>query len=338
MGVPSGPAPRRRRAPTSSRCFPACRRRRPAASRCSSTPRRCPTWPRRRSSSAPAGPAPATIHEIGRAVITRHAHLEQGFTRTAYAQVWDEISQTEAAARVAVSGTADDDEWARSGEATAGDVRALAAITADDDVLEIGCGAGRVGRFLAPACRHWTGGDVSPNMLHFAATSLADLPNVSTVQLNGYDLAGVADRSLDVVYCTGRLHAPRRVGALPLRPRGAARPAPRRAALRRQLQPAGAGRVGALHGALPDGSVEAAGQREPALDAAGAGAVSHPGRLRGCARPHRRPVGDGGGPGAGAAAARDGAAQRRQLSASSAPRRSAVPASARTAHRRLRGC
>ena len=142
-------------------------------------------------------------HEIGRSTIARHAHLDQGFTRTAYAQVWDQVSQTESAARIAVSGTPDDAEWLRSGEATAGDVRALAAVTASDDVLEIGCGAGRVGRFLAPACRHWTGGDVSPNMLHFAATALADLPNVSTVQLNGYDLTGVADRSFDVVYCTG---------------------------------------------------------------------------------------------------------------------------------------
>ena len=47
--------------------------------------------------------AVAEAHEIGRAVITRHAHLEQGFTRTAYAQVWDEISQTEAAARGAIA-------------------------------------------------------------------------------------------------------------------------------------------------------------------------------------------------------------------------------------------
>jgi ubiquinone/menaquinone biosynthesis C-methylase UbiE len=148
-------------------------------------------------------PGAAGGQEIGRSVITRHAHLDQGFTRTAYAQVWDQVSQTETAARIAVSGTADDDEWVRSGEATAVDVRTLAAVTPADDVLEIGCGAGRVGRFLAPACRHWTGGDVSPNMLHFAASALADLPNVSTVPLNGYDLAGVADRSLDVVYCTG---------------------------------------------------------------------------------------------------------------------------------------
>jgi ubiquinone/menaquinone biosynthesis C-methylase UbiE len=148
-------------------------------------------------------PGTRQTHQIGHAVITRHAHLDQGFTRTAYAQVWDEISQTEDAARVAVSGTADGGEWARSGEATAGDVRAMAGVGADDDVLEIGCGAGRVGRFIAPACRHWTGGDVSPNMLHFATQALADLPNVSLVPLNGYDLTGIADRSLDVVYCTG---------------------------------------------------------------------------------------------------------------------------------------
>jgi SAM-dependent methyltransferase len=142
----------------------------------------------------------AEAHEVGRSVVSRH---DQGFTRNAYGQVWDEISQTESAARVAVSGTADDQEWARSGEATAGDIRTLAAVTATDDVLEIGCGAGRVGRFLAPHCRHWTGADVSPNMLRHAAESLKDLANVSTVRLNGYDLGGVADGSLDVVYCTG---------------------------------------------------------------------------------------------------------------------------------------
>jgi SAM-dependent methyltransferase len=148
-------------------------------------------------------PGAADGQEIGRSIITRHTQVEGEFARTDYAQVWDRASQTESAARTSVCGTDDATEWARSGEATAGDVRDLAAVTTDDDVLEIGCGAGRVGRFLAPHCRHWTGGDVSQNMLRFAAESLADLPNVSTVRLNGYDLAGIADRSLDVVYCTG---------------------------------------------------------------------------------------------------------------------------------------
>ena len=142
-------------------------------------------------------------HEIGRCVVTRHARAGDGASRSAYGLVWDEVAQTEGAARISVCGTDDGGEWARSGEATAGDVRALAQVTAADDVLEIGCGAGRVGRFLAPHCRTWTGGDVSPNMLRFAAEALADLPNVATVRLNGYDLAGVPDASQDVVYCTG---------------------------------------------------------------------------------------------------------------------------------------
>jgi ubiquinone/menaquinone biosynthesis C-methylase UbiE len=82
-------------------------------------------------------------------------------------------------------------------------VRELAAVTPGDDVIEIGCGAGRVGRHLAPHCRTWTGADVSANMLGFARESLADLPNVHFQKLTGYDLSGVADASYDVVYCTG---------------------------------------------------------------------------------------------------------------------------------------
>lgn len=142
-------------------------------------------------------------HEIGRSAITRHARAGQGAARTSYGLVWDEVAQTEGAARISVCGTDDGGEWARSGEATAGDVRELAQVTPQDDVLEIGCGAGRVGRLLAPHCRTWTGGDVSPNMLRFAGEALAALRNVSTVRLNGYDLAGIANGSKDVVYCTG---------------------------------------------------------------------------------------------------------------------------------------
>jgi SAM-dependent methyltransferase len=141
--------------------------------------------------------------EIGRSIVTRHTQIDRDFARADYAQVWDKVSQTEVAARTSVCGTADKAEWARSGEATAGDVRDLAGVTPADNVLEIGCGAGRVGRFLAPHCRQWTGGDVSQNMLRFATESLADLPNVSTALLNGYDLTGIADGSQDVVYCTG---------------------------------------------------------------------------------------------------------------------------------------
>ena len=146
---------------------------------------------------------PQLAQIIGTSRIERHAHLEAGFTRTAYGQVWDTASQSLDAARVSVCGTADAEEWQRSGEATAGDVATETAIQPTDSVLEIGCGAGRVGRYLAPRCGTWIGADVSANMLRFAAESLQEIANARFFKLNGYDLSGVDPRSLDVVYSTG---------------------------------------------------------------------------------------------------------------------------------------
>ena len=75
-------------------------------------------------------------------------------------------------------------------------------IRKDDVVLEIGCGIGRVGKLVAPLCRKWIGCDVTSNMLLLAAERLRDLPNVELKEISGYDLRGVADASVDVVYCT----------------------------------------------------------------------------------------------------------------------------------------
>jgi len=75
-------------------------------------------------------------------------------------------------------------------------------IRKDDVVLEIGCGVGRVGKVVAPLCRKWIGCDVASNMLSLTADRLKDLPNVELVELSGYDLSGVADTSVNVVYCT----------------------------------------------------------------------------------------------------------------------------------------
>jgi ubiquinone/menaquinone biosynthesis C-methylase UbiE len=146
---------------------------------------------------------PDVTQVIGSSLIERHGSSAQGFERTAYGQVWDRAAQSLDQARSAVCGTSDTSEWQRSGEATASDVRELASVTATDDVMEIGCGAGRVGRHLAPHCRTWTGADVSANMLGFAQESLGDLPNVRFQKLTGYDLSGIPDGSQDVVYCTG---------------------------------------------------------------------------------------------------------------------------------------
>ncbi|MGH9161275.1 MAG: class I SAM-dependent methyltransferase, partial [Vicinamibacteraceae bacterium] len=122
--------------------------------------------------------------------------------RFAYHEVWNESARNLSDARVSVAGYDDEAEWNRSGEDTASHVAELTGLGADDVVLEIGCGAGRVGAKLAPRCRQWIGADVSTNMLHYARTALGGFENVSFVRLNGVDLHGIRDESIDVVYCT----------------------------------------------------------------------------------------------------------------------------------------
>jgi SAM-dependent methyltransferase len=123
--------------------------------------------------------------------------------RAAYQQAWDHVSGSRDTARTAVCGTADQAEYDRSGEETARFIIEAARVTPTDAVLEIGCGTGRVGAKLAPRCGRWIGADVSQNMLRHAADALGSQPNVRFHHLNGVDLAGLDDRSLDVVYCSG---------------------------------------------------------------------------------------------------------------------------------------
>jgi SAM-dependent methyltransferase len=123
--------------------------------------------------------------------------------RAAYGAVWDAVATTLSDAQFSVAGTTDPAALAESGRSTADDVARETGIRATDTVLEIGCGVGRVGASLAPRCARWIGADVSAEMLRHARTALAEQANVSLVHLNGVDLAGIDDASVDVAYCTG---------------------------------------------------------------------------------------------------------------------------------------
>jgi SAM-dependent methyltransferase len=143
----------------------------------------------------------------GQAILgTRRLRRQETITaRGNYGGVWDEsgVSGSIVNARISVAGNADPEEYSRSGEATAGDIVEHASVTANDTVLEIGCGTGRIGIKLAPRCGHWIGSDVSRNMLQHAQDTLRESRNVSFVHLNGTDLHGIADQSIDVAYCSG---------------------------------------------------------------------------------------------------------------------------------------
>jgi ubiquinone/menaquinone biosynthesis C-methylase UbiE len=123
-------------------------------------------------------------------------------SRHHYKHVWTALSATEDAAKLWVQGSTDEAELDRTARNDAERFQRVLHITLDDDVLEIGCGVGRVGKALAPLCRTWIGCDVSPRMLRYAARRLEGLPNVRFVEISGYDLQPIPAESVDVVYCT----------------------------------------------------------------------------------------------------------------------------------------
>lgn len=69
------------------------------------------------------------------------------------------------------------------------------AVRADDDVVEIGCGIGRLSRPLARRARRVHALDVSAEMLHLAREHNRALANVTWVHGDGTSLAGIPDRT-----------------------------------------------------------------------------------------------------------------------------------------------
>src|ERR1022692_1894726 len=130
---------------------------------------------------------------------TRHFH------RREYAGVWDTLAGSPEVAALASSGRRFESDVRESAAPTIQILSELVGVGGQDDVLEIGCGVGRIGRELAPRCRFWTGSDISKNMLTYASERLAHLSNVRLEQLHGGGLDEFADESFDVVYCTNML-------------------------------------------------------------------------------------------------------------------------------------
>lgn len=70
----------------------------------------------------------------------------------------------------------------------------------DATVVDLGCGIGRVARYLAPRCKLLWGVDVSSEMLEMAAERLAGIPNVRFSHCADTRIPEIADASVDFVY------------------------------------------------------------------------------------------------------------------------------------------
>lgn len=125
--------------------------------------------------------------------------------RRQYDQVWNALATSRRDALLAAAGEPEEEELRRSARRTIDNLLELALVSTQDDVLEIGCGVGRIGRELASHCRTWTGVDISANMLAWASDRMGGLGNARLVLLQADGLRNFAANSFDVVYATNML-------------------------------------------------------------------------------------------------------------------------------------
>lgn len=117
-----------------------------------------------------------------------------------YKDTWDSRAKTPEAAMAAVDGSTDESIVRHTGKWAADQVQAALDIGPRDEVLELGCGVGRIGRELADRCARWTGVDISRNMLRHAQERLKDKPNARFHQLTHSRLDMLEDASIDKAY------------------------------------------------------------------------------------------------------------------------------------------
>ena len=122
--------------------------------------------------------------------------------RENYKSTWNVMSKNEDEAKIAVSGSKNEEGFTRSAEFSKSVLLKTVGVDKDDVVLEIGCGVARMAPVLAPICKKWIGTDVSENMLKYAQQRTIHLPNVEFVPIDGWDLHPISDQSVDLVYCT----------------------------------------------------------------------------------------------------------------------------------------
>ena len=122
--------------------------------------------------------------------------------RSDYKATWTNLSSDFDKAVRHVTGTATEEELLKSGTYDANRIIKHTQTTKTDEVLEIGCGVGRIGSEYSNHCKTWTGADISPNMLQFANKRLQNKENVDLKELTGCDLSIFEDNSFDVIYCS----------------------------------------------------------------------------------------------------------------------------------------
>lgn len=113
-----------------------------------------------------------------------------------YERHWDPVTVSDAMKLIVV----DDDEafFETSGREDAAGI--LELLPDGAVVLDLGCGIGRIARFVAPRCRELWLADISRRMLEMAHERLGGQPSVRLVRATPRGVPELGSASLDLVY------------------------------------------------------------------------------------------------------------------------------------------
>jgi ubiquinone/menaquinone biosynthesis C-methylase UbiE len=122
---------------------------------------------------------------------------EQPQLRRDYGARWVPVDETEAMDQILNNRNPDEFEAAgrRDAEQHIGPL-----LESTDTVIDLGCGIGRVSRYVAPLCRELWAVDASETMLGYARERLAGLPNVRFALSRDLAFPDVPTASVDVAY------------------------------------------------------------------------------------------------------------------------------------------
>lgn len=120
---------------------------------------------------------------------------------TNYERTWDLYAITKRGAmREILTGVEDEEIFNQRGKEFADKIKKF--IEPNSVVLDVGCGIGRVEKFLAQYCREVHAIDVSSRMIKLAKQRLKDINNVFFYKTNGRDLSIFEDNRFDFVFST----------------------------------------------------------------------------------------------------------------------------------------
>jgi ubiquinone/menaquinone biosynthesis C-methylase UbiE len=114
-----------------------------------------------------------------------------------YGSLWSPSDERHA--RALILNETDPEVFESSGKRQAADVLGP-LLSRDDVVLDLGCGIGRVARYVAPMCRRLWAVDASDEMLAHAGRRLSGLGNVRLARCTGTAIPDVPDGDVDVAY------------------------------------------------------------------------------------------------------------------------------------------